>query len=118
MVSKSRPHNSSDRLGGHQKLVKPGYHSQKVQEEIRRIPDFLEAIGLKPSEVCLTLFGGNGGNWHWQKVDGSTHCRPVNFNLVQEQIPDWSIDGFHLQGQSLARNRWLHEIQILECVQI
>lgn len=102
MASKSRPHNSSDRQGGHQKLVKPRYDSQKVQAEIRRIPDFLEAIGLKPSEVCLTLYGGNGGNWHWQKVDGSTHCRPVDFNLVQEQIPDWSIDGFHLQGHQLG----------------
>ncbi|MCB4388619.1 hypothetical protein SynPROS71_01182 [Synechococcus sp. PROS-7-1] len=102
MVSKSRPHNSSDRQGGHQRLGKPGYDSQKVQAEIRRIPEFLEAIGIKASEVCLTLYGGDGGNWHWQKVDGATHCRPVDINLIQEQILDWSIDGFHRQGHQLG----------------
>lgn len=102
MERNSSPGHTANDSSEYQSLDKKTYNHEKVCEEINNIPYFLDAIGLKTSQVGLTLYGGSGGNWHWKKIDGSSNCMPVDISLILEKIPDWSVNGFLRQGHQLG----------------
>ena len=74
--------------------LSPGIE-QLARKEINKIPGFLNAIGHGTQAVGVTLYGGDGGNWHFAKVAETGNCQPIDIRAegVLDDIHQYALRG-------------------------